>query len=36
MSNVLVVNAGSTSLKLHVVHEDDSADRVDSIEAAAE
>jgi acetate kinase len=35
MSDVLVVNAGSTSLKLHVVHGDDAAERVDGIEQAA-
>lgn len=35
MSDVLVVNAGSTSLKLHVVHEDESTERIESVEAAA-
>lgn len=33
--NVLVVNAGSTSLKLHLVRPDGSAERVDSLAAAA-
>jgi acetate kinase len=30
---VLVVNAGSTSLKLHLVHEDESAEQVETMEA---
>ena len=33
MGDVLVVNAGSTSLKLHLVHEDGSARRLDSLDA---
>jgi acetate kinase len=35
MSDVLVVNAGSTSLKLHLVHEDESAEPLDDLAAAA-
>ena len=35
MSDVLVVNAGSTSLKLHLVREDESAERIDTLDAAA-
>jgi acetate kinase len=33
MGAILVVNAGSTSLKLSLVHEDESADRVESLDA---
>ncbi len=33
MSDVLVVNAGSTSLKLHLVHADESAARVETLDA---
>jgi acetate kinase len=35
MRDVLVVNAGSTSLKLHLVHEDESVERVETLDAAA-
>ena len=35
MSDVLVVNAGSTSLKLHLVRDDESAERIDTLDAAA-
>ncbi len=34
MSDVLVVNAGSTSLKLHLVHEDESAEVLADLDAA--
>ena len=35
MSDVLVVNAGSTSLKLHLVRDDESAERVETLDAVA-